>query len=332
MKVAFVLCDNLLATSITLPAEMLCAAADMARSRHAAGSLHIDFVGLQPRVIAKAGLPLHSTHLLTDPQARQTTYDLIYLPALWRNPQTVVRKNAALLDWLQEQYHLGAWVGAVGTGVCLLAATGLLDDRPATTHWFYLDRFAEQYPAVDLKRQYFITRAGNLYCAASINALADLTVHFIRQQFGNVIASHVERHFSHEARNTYEEVTYREDDNDRHTDENIIQIQLWLHQHYADPIQLSAVASHFGMSVRNFNRRFKHATGKSPLHYLQALRMEQARDLLKNSNLIISEVAYKVGYHDTHNFSQLFRKFSNVTPQEFRKSMRSKLFSVEMKS
>ena len=330
MKVAFVLCENVLATSITLPAEMLRAAADLAHSRHAPQSLSIDFVGLEAQVMSRSGLLLQTTHQLEGSTPHATVYNLIYLPALWRNPQKTVKQNTALLAWLLKQHALGAWIGAAGTGVCLLAASGLLNERPATTHWFYFDQFAKQYPAVELKRQHFITRAGNLYCAASINALADLTVHFIQQLFGNTVASHVERHFSHEARNTYEDVTYREDDNERHGDESIIQIQLWLHQHAAEAIEFKQVAHNFGISVRHFNRRFKSATGKNPLQYLQLLRMAQARDLLKNSNLAISEVAYKVGYQDTNYFSKLFRKFSNITPQEFRKSMRGKLFSVEM--
>jgi transcriptional regulator GlxA family with amidase domain len=326
MRVAFVLCDNLLATSITLPAEMLRAAADRTRSRRSDPSLQIDFVGLQPQVMTRAGLPLAATHTLSD--AETPCYDLIFLPALWRNPQAIVQQHTELLPWLRQQHAKGAWIGAAGTGVCLLAATGLLDDRPATTHWFYFDRFVKQYPAIDLKRQYFITRAGHLYCAASINALADLTVHFIHQFFGAAAASHVERHFSHEARSTFEDVTYREDDRERHSDESIIQIQLWLHQHATESLQLADVAERFGMSVRNFNRRFRAATGTTPLHYLQARRMEQARELLKASNLAVSEIAYRVGYQDPHNFSQLFRRHTSVTPQEYRKSLRSKLFSL----
>lgn len=326
LRVAFVLCPHVLATSITLPAEMLQAAADHARSRQQGPVLTVEFIGLEANVTSRAGLPLAATHILGNGTTPRP--DLIYLPALWRNPQTTVHKMAPLLPWLQDCHAHGAWIGAAGTGVCLLAATGLLDGRPATTHWFYLDRFAAQYPAVDLKRQYFITRAGRLYCAASINALADLTVHFIRHHFGNAIASHVERHFSHEARTPFEEVTYREDDNDRHSDESIIQIQLWLHQHTADPLVLADVAKRFGMSVRSFNRRFLAATGKTPLQYLQSLRMEQARELLKDSNLAISEIAFRVGYHDANNFTQLFRRHTSVTPQEYRKSLRSKLFSV----
>ena len=325
MKIAFVLCEQILATSVALPAEMLQAAADHAHARQHKASPTISFVATHPGPFAsRSGIPLYADNGLDQQQ-----YDLIYLPALWRNPQTAIRQHTALLPWLRQQHDGGALIGAAATGVCFLAASGLLDQRPATTHWFYLDQFSALYPAVDLKPQYLITRAGNLYCAASINALADLTVHFIRQFYGSNIASHVERHFSHEARKSYDNVTYREDDSERHHDEDIIQIQLWLHQHHAQSVQLADVAKQFGMSLRNFNRRFLAATSKTPLRYLQGLRVEEGRDLLGNSNLSIAEVAEKVGYQDSSHFTRLFRDFFSITPQDYRKSMRSKLFAVD---
>lgn len=329
MKIAFVLYEQILATSVVLPAEMFRAAADLALARQRKALPDIVFVATRPGPFtSRSGLPLHANGGIDDRQQ----YDLIFLPGLWRNPQTVIRQHEALLPWLRQQHEGGALIGAAATGVSFLAASGLLNQRPATTHWFYLDQFAALYPAVDLKPQYLITRAGNLYCAASINALADLTVHFIRHFYGSNIASHVERHFSHEARKSYENVTYREDDSERHHDEDIIQIQLWLHQHHAQPVQLADVARQFGMSLRNFNRRFLAATGKTPLRYLQGLRIEEGRDLLGNSNLSIAEVAEKVGYQDSSHFSRLFREILTVTPQDYRKSMRSKLFSVDPKA
>lgn len=325
MRIAFVLCEQLLATSVALPAEMLRAAADLASARQRRGRPQIEFVATRAGSYpSRSGLPLEATAITPG-----IHYDLVYLPALWRNPQPVIRQHAELLPWLREQHAGGSLIGAAGTGVCFLAASGLLDQRPATTHWFYLDRFAALYPAVELKPQYLITRAGNLYCAASINALADLTVHFIRHFFGSSIAAHVERHFSHEARKSYDNVTYREDDSERHDDEDIIQVQLWLHQHLAQPVQLAEVARQFGMSLRNFNRRFRAATGTTPLQYLQGLRIEAGRDLLGNSNLSIAEVAEKVGYQDSSHFTRLFREWLSVTPQDYRKSVRSKLFAVE---
>jgi transcriptional regulator GlxA family with amidase domain len=130
--------------------------------------------------------------------------DIVYLPGLWRNPRPVVRRHPQLLAWLREQYQNGALISAVGTGCCFLAEAGLLDGKAATTHWHYFDQFQKDYPKVMLKRQHFITRAGSLYCAASVNSLADLTVHFIQRLYGKAIASHVERHFSHEIRRAYE--------------------------------------------------------------------------------------------------------------------------------
>jgi transcriptional regulator GlxA family with amidase domain len=325
MKVAFVISENMLATSLTLPAEMLRAAADLSHARHRTVPLAVHFIARTNGIYnTRCGLPISA-----DRPADDAVYDLIYLPALWRNPQYAVQCNTTLMSWLHKQSDAGALIAAVGTGVCLLAASGLLDDRPATTHWFYLDRFAKLYPPVDLKRQYLITRAGNLYCAASINALADLTVHFIRHFFGSGIAAHVERHFSQEARKPYDNITYREDDSERHHDEDIIQIQLWLHQQYAHPIQLADVARKFGMSVRNFNRRFRAASGKTPLQYLQGLRIDEGSDLLCNSNLSITEVAEKVGYQDSSHFTRLFRDQLKVTPQDYRKSVRRKLFAVD---
>ncbi len=325
LRVAFITCDQMLLSSLTLPREMLQAAEDSSRSRRNSSGMQVDYLSANGGPLkTSCGMILHTSSL-----DDSTLYDLIYLPALWRNPRLALEKNQPIMPWLQRQHTNGAIIGAAGTGVCFLAQQGLLDERPASTHWFYLDRFSQLYPNVDLKRQHLITRAGNLYCAASINALADLTVHFINHFYGGNTAAHVERHFSHEARNSFEIVTYREETNKSHHDEDIIQMQLWLHQNFFKAFRLADVAKMFGMSVRNFNRRFLSATGKSPLSYLQDLRIDEARELLKNSNLCISEVAEKVGYQDTGHFTRIFKKSNGVTPQDFKKSVRRKLFSLE---
>jgi transcriptional regulator GlxA family with amidase domain len=101
-------------------------------------------------------------------------------------------------------------ISAVDTGTCFLAEAGLLDDKPATTHWHYFDQFQRDYPRVKLKRQYFITQATNLNCSASVNAMADLTVHFVKRIYGQGIASFVKRNFSHEIRRSYEKTSYVE--------------------------------------------------------------------------------------------------------------------------
>ncbi len=328
IQIAFLLSDNMLATSTTLPMEMLLTAESA--SQRDRGSqrtrLKLTTVSAQGQpATTRSGIRWTPEHSLADAPGP----DLVYVPGFWRNPRPVIRRQPEVLDWLREQYQNGALISAVGTGCCFLAEAGLLNGKPATTHWHYFDQFQRDYPEVDLKRQYFITQAGNLYCAASVNSLADLTVHFIQRLYNKRIASHVERHFSHEIRRSYESSGYFEEAHSRHPDEDIIQVQLWLQDNYPREVALSQVAQRFGLSTRTLNRRFKAATGQTPLEYLQEIRINNARDLLKTSNLTIAEIADKVGYQDTGYFTSLFKKQLAITPREYRATVRAKLFSAD---
>ncbi|ABG42278.1 transcriptional regulator, AraC family with amidase-like domain [Paraglaciecola sp. T6c] len=327
-KITFLLCDNMLATSATLPFEMLRAAESAARAKE--GS-QVEPVLIQTTSIDK--LPIKTSigfSLLPDTELADVgDSDIIYLPALWRNPRTIVKKHPEILAWLRKAYENGAMLSAVGTGCCFLAEAGLLNDKPATTHWHYFDQFQRDYPRVKLKRQYFITQASNLYCSASVNAMADLTVHFVKRLYGEAIASVVERNFSHEIRRPYEKTSYFEGSTKQHPDEEIVQAQIWLQDNYNRQISLGEVAGRFEMSVRTFNRRFKNATGQTPLQYLQKIRIEIAKDLLQTSNLNVSEVADKIGYQDVGYFTSLFVKLLATSPREYRATVRAKLFTAD---
>lgn len=327
-NISFVLLDNMLATSTTLPLEMLLAA-QSAVARSSQGSpttrLAIRTLSLDGEsVLTRSGLRLQPDTAVAEARDNQ----IIYIPGLWRNPRPLVKKSAALIDWLKQQYQNGALICAVGTGCCFLAEAGLLDGKAATTHWHYFDQFHKDYPLVQLKRQYFITQAGNLYCAASVNSLADLTVHFIQRLLGKETASHVERHFSHEIRRAYEASGFFEQEHSRHPDEEITQIQIWLQDNYHREIIMPQLAQRFSMSTRTLNRRFKAALGISPLDFLQEIRINIAKDLLKTSNLSIHEIADKVGYQDSGFFTALFKKHLATTPLSYRATVRAKLFSA----
>lgn len=326
-KIVFILCNQMLSTSLSLPTEMLRAAEATSLS---AGNRDIRLDISTASTSAEAVTTLSGLKLQPDHQISELGIcDQIYLPAIWRNPRPLIRGNPELLNWLRLQYEAGATISAVGTGCCFMAEAGLLDGKPATTHWHYFDQFQQDYPKVLLKRQYFITQAGNLYCTASVNALAELTVHFIQRLFGRPIASHVERHFFHEIRRPYETSSFDNKRSQQHPDEDIIQIQIWLQDNHSKNIALPQVAAQFDMSVRNLNRRFKAATDKSPLQFLQGIRIESAKDLLQTSNLSISEIAYKSGYQDVSHFTKRFKKLMSTTPSDYRATVRAKLFSPQ---
>lgn len=325
--ITFLLCDRMLATSTTLPIEMLQTAEGAALSK----DRHKSPLKIQTAAINKDPITTSSGFTVT-PQmslADVGPTDLIYIPGLWRNPRTVLRKNRALIDFIKQQAAAGVMICGVGTGCCFMAEAGLLDGKPATTHWYYFDQFERTYPKAILKRQYFITQAGNLYCAASVNAMADLTVHFIKVLYNETIANLVQRHFSHEIRRDYESIRFFEGDIDYHPDEDIMQAQTWIQDHYGETIKLNELAEKFGMSTRTFNRRFKQATNKTPSHYLQEVRTGVAKDLLQTTNLSIQEVALQVGYSDISHLAALFKKFLNTTPSGYRETVRAKLFKTK---
>jgi transcriptional regulator GlxA family with amidase domain len=267
--------------------------------------------------------------LSSDAGFDEQVYDMLYLPALWRNPRPIIHKSKALIDWLRYQYENGAIINSTGTGVCFVAEAGLLDERPATTHWYYFEQFTHDYPNVQLKRQHFITQAGKFFCAASVNALTDLTLHHVRRFFSADVSEHVSRHFSHEVRQSFDRLSFSAEKNHNHPDEVVLQAQLRMQNNLShSSISLKKLATVVGMSQRNLTRRFKAATDMTPVQYLQRRRLDEAKELLKTTNLSIKEIAYRVGYIDVSYFSKIFKGFFTITPREFRKTVRAKLFNT----
>lgn len=330
LNVSLVIYKHVLATSLTLPLEMLLAGEAFARRYDKSTiKLQTHFVSQENKAIrSRAGmqlLPDISLENLTN----EETYvpDIILVPSLWRNPRPLLKKHAKLISWLKHCWQQGSTILAVGTGVCFLAESGLLDNHSATTHWHYVDQFKRDYPKVELKPDFFITQSERIYCAASLNALADIIVHIISQTYGRAAAQNVERNFSHEIRKPYEEQRYLEGSVDRHADELIAQIQFWLRTNLNSEITLAELAEQFGLSQRSFSRRFKLATGIRATEYWQQLRIETAKDLLASSNLTIQEIAYHVGYQDQGHLTRLFKQSLAMTPKDYRAMVRKKLFS-----
>lgn len=329
-SITFLLCEQMLATSVALPMEQLHAAEAMQKSasnRHTPlKELTFHLASVDGKAVTThTGLMLQPHCAISDIESSSITY----IPALWRNPKTVIKQNQAVLPWLVRQKQEGGIIAGVGTGCCFMAEAGLLDFRPATTHWYYFDKFAASYPRVLLKRNHFITRSENLYCTASVNSLADLTVFFIQEIFGEQIARHVERHFFHEVRKAYPQMQSEHGEFQTHPDEDVARAQSWIQQNAQKNIQVKDVADSLGMSLRTLNRRFKNATNLTPLQYLQNVRMRNAGELLHSSNLAIAEIAYRSGYQDLAHFSDLFKKYFGTTPTQYRTTVRAKLFSAD---
>tara|TARA_R110002072_G_scaffold303107_2_gene493783 strand:+ start:53900 stop:54895 length:996 start_codon:yes stop_codon:yes gene_type:complete len=316
-----------LASSMAIPLEML-SAADTIHSlqqHQRSRTLQLQTVGETPDPITvTGGMTLVPSATL---QAVGHT-DMVFIPALWGNPRAVLASQRTTLQWLQRQYSQGAIFCSVGSGSYLLAEAGLLNGKPATTHWRYFDDFAKRYPDVKLQRKRFITHGDRLYCTGSVNAVRDIMLHFVELLFNSAVADEVARHFTHELKRSYESLLLGTEQHNSHHDELIIKVQEWMQKHYQRSIRMADLAASYGLNMRTFNRRFRLAANKTPTEYLQEVRINQARELLKHSNLSITEIGFAVGYQDVSYFTGLFRRLHDVTPNAYRRLVRTKVFNV----
>lgn len=325
VKIALILYDHMLATSVSLPVEMLRAGEAVGiQQNKLAPRLSIQMVSENEKAVTTRAL----IRLLPDTCVEKARLpDYAFIPSLWRNPRPSIKKHPKLINWLENIWQQGTTLIGGGTGVCFMAESGLLDHHPATTHWHYVEQFKRDYPKVELKPDFFITQSDRIYCAASLNALADIIVHIIFQIYGKTAAQHVERNFSHEIRKPYEEQRYLEGAVDRHSDELITQIQFWMQTNLSSVLSLNDLAEQFGISQRSFTRRFKAANGINAMKYWQQLKIETAKDLLASSNLSIQEISFQVGYQDQSHFTKLFKKELGTTPRDYRVMVKRKLFT-----
>jgi transcriptional regulator GlxA family with amidase domain len=322
---ATLLYPNALATSVTLPMEILQAASQMASANSRSGP-QVQVLLAAPTkeaITLSSGLTLvpHISY------AQLPELDLLLLPAIWRNPVPTIRAMQGWLDTLRAYAAAGTRICSVGTASCLLAEAGLLTGQSATTHWNYFSQFARRYPDVELKTRHLITQTGNIYCVGSVNSIADVMVHIAEEWFGSRIARAVENQFSPEIRRSFRAAAYQNEADSSHHDETIIEAQQWLQERLKRAITMADLAKHLGLTSRTFNRRFRQATGVSPQAYLQNLRITHAQELLKHSNLGVGEIAWQIGLQDASYFSQLFRRHCGMSPLNYRQAVRGKLFT-----
>lgn len=328
LRVACVLSESSLVSSVVLPVEMWRAAADLARAaRLTKTPLRLETATLDDRPFRTAqGLLVSPTIAVRE----LSNLDLLYLPAIWRNPLRVLPHAGRVLETLPDLVAAGARICSVATGAYLTAEAGLLEGRPATTHWRFLDHFERRYPGVQLRRNHLITRSGDLYCAASINAVADLTVHLIEKVYGAEIARGVGAQFSPEVRRPYPETAFTDGGGSGHGDELMADAQLWLQARMSESCRLNELAAELGISRRTLDRRFRAAVGMSPGRWLLRLRVGAACELLRGSNSTIGEIATRVGIPDRRYFATTFRRQMRQSPSEYRKSVRGKLFVADV--
>ncbi|MFB9835508.1 GlxA family transcriptional regulator [Actinoallomurus acaciae] len=214
----------------------------------------------------------------------------------------------------------GTRIMSICTGSFVLAAAGLLDGRPATTHWGETDRFRKMFPRVRLDPDVLFVDDGDLLTSAGAAAGVDLCLHVVRRDHGSEVANHAARRCVVPPWRDGGQAQYIERPVPEPHDAGTAPVRAWALERLDLPLSLSDLAERAGMSVRTLSRRFREEVGMSPGRWLTRQRIDRARHLLETSDLPVDQIARLAGFGTAVSLRQHLHAALGVSPIAYRRT------------
>jgi transcriptional regulator GlxA family with amidase domain len=212
----------------------------------------------------------------------------------------------------------GTRLVSICTGAFVLAAAGVLDGRPATTHWRFADDLRALHPGVLLDENVLFVDDGDVLTSAGLAAGIDLCLHIIRRDHGASVASDVARYCVVPPWREGGQAQFIERQSPA-DHASTAPTRQWAVHHLDEPLSIEQLARHARMSERTFCRRFREETGHSPGVWVRARRVELARELLETRDLPVDEVARRAGLGSGGNLRHHLRRGLGMSPSSYRK-------------
>ncbi|WP_330458414.1 helix-turn-helix domain-containing protein [Streptomyces sp. NBC_00820] len=317
-RVVVLALDGLLPFELGIPHRIF------GRPRDTEGRLLYEVVTCSVRppgpVETDADFTLHIPH---GPEALATA-DTVIVPASYElGPVYEEGRLTGELSDALARIRPGTRLASICTGVYVLAAAGLLEGRPATTHWADAERFQRMFPKVRVDADVLFIDDGDVLTSAGVAAGIDLCLHMVRRDHGTAVANDT-------ARRTVVP-PHRDGGQAQYIRRPVPDPQLttttaaraWALGRLHEPIQLRDMAEQEAMSVRTFTRRFREETGVSPGQWLTGQRVEHARHLLESTDLSVDQVARDSGFGTAQSMRQHLQQALGVTPTAYRRTFRS---------
>lgn len=214
----------------------------------------------------------------------------------------------------------GVLVGASCYGTFILAESGCLDGRRATTTWWLEAPFRLRYPKVDLDAEQALVDGGAAITAGAMTAHTDLSLHILRRLFGAALARRIGGIMLIDGARASQKPFMALP---RYFADPLVQQAVnWLSEHCTEDIPASQLAAELHVSYRSLHRHFVCAAGMPPLAYRQALRIERAKELLESSRMGLEQIVEEVGYQDIAAFRRLFLRSTGLSPAQYRQRFR----------
>jgi transcriptional regulator GlxA family with amidase domain len=242
---------------------------------------------------------------------------VIFPPTLEIEPGT--ERTRKLLQWAKAEHASGSTLCSVCGGTFLLAQLGLLNGRPATTHWSYANLLAERFPKIRVEADDLIIDLGDVVTAGGMMAWVDLGLKLVEQYLGPFVMIKTAQFFLVDPAARQQRFYANFSPSLQHGDAAVLRVQIAIEACPSEAISIAGMAAKARVGERTFLRRFQKATGLTPTQYVQSVRVQKARELLELTTLPVKEIAWKVSYEDAGAFRKVFQKAVGLQPAEYRK-------------
>ena len=275
----------------------------------------VELVGVEPEVTLNNGLYTIKPDKTID-QVSKT--DLIIIPPVQFDLQEGIMANQGFFDWIIRQYAEGSEVVSLCLGAFILGSTGLLNGKKCVTHWKATDQFRKLFPKTDLAPDSLMTDDDGIYTGGGAFSSANLILYLIEKFIDREAAIYCSKIFQIDmGRNSQSEFIIFTGQKD-HADTAVKDIQIYVEKNFQEKINVDELCSKFNMVRRTMERRFKQATSNTLVEYIQRVRVEAAKRDLEKTRKTVSEVMYDVGYADSKSFRDVFKKYSGISPVDYR--------------
>lgn len=236
------------------------------------------------------------------------------------------RRDPELLAWLQQTAGHVRRVAAICTGAFLLAASGLLEQRRATTHWYYCDRLAQEFPGIRVEPNRIFVREGEVYTSGGITSGIDLALALIEEDWGKEIALQVARLLVVFLKRPGGQSQFSTFVLNAASRQDFQELQAWMVAHPDADLSIEGLAARMAMSPRNFSRTFEREVGMPPGRFVDLIRLEAARCRLEETRLPVGVIASQCGFGTTEHMRRTFQRHLKVSPQDYRERFQSESF------
>jgi len=285
----------------------------------------VQLVGLARETSQRNGLFIISPDALIS-EVDKT--DLIIIPAIHGNMETVMERNQPFIPWIVDQYRRGAEVASFCIATFFLASTGLLEGKRCATHWSAANAFRKTFPEVELVDDKIITEEDGIYTSGGAFSFTNLVVYIIEKYAGRDVAVMIAKAFMIDIDRVSQSPFIIFKGQKEHADEPIKLAQEYIENNFEEKITVDQLASMFALGRRNMERRFKKATSNTVTEYIQRVKVEVAKKNLESGRKNVNEVMYEVGYSDTKAFRNVFKRFTGLSPVEYRSKYNREAIAV----